>query len=105
MVNTKDVRVMNALLFNVPPTSTVHQTFSLVSTKNVVKTTVNASTLNAKVMLPVMVSHKPKLVMTVPMASVNVSKINVSNINAEPEITVSPLVSTNTSVLTMSVLK
>jgi len=56
-------------------------------------------------MLPVTVSPKHKLVMTVPMENVNVSKINVSNINAEPENTVLNLVSTNTSVLIMSALK
>lgn len=105
VVNTKDVRVINALLFHVPPTNTVHQTLFLVSTKNVVKTTVNVSTLNAKVMLPVMVSQIPLLVMTVPMENANASKTNVSNTNAEPENIVPILVSTNTSVLTMSVLK
>jgi len=105
VANLNDVKTTNAAPFNVLTTPTVHQTLPSMSSKNVVKTKVNVSTLNVLDMLPVMVSPKLKLVMTVPMENVNVSKINVSNINAEPENTVPNLVSTNTSVLIMSVLK
>jgi len=105
VANLNDVKTTNVAPFNVLTTPTVHQTLPSMSSKNVVKTKVNVSTLNALDMLPVTVSPKLKLVMTVLMANVNVSKINVSNINAEPENTVPNLVSTNTSVLIMSVLK
>jgi len=105
VANSNDVKITNAAPLHVPTTPTVHQTLPLMSTKNVVKTKVNASTLNVPDMLPVTVSLTHKLVTTVPMENVNVSKINVSNINAEPENTVPSLVSTNTSVLITSVLK
>lgn len=105
VANSNDAKITNAVPLHVPTTPTVHQTLPLMSTKNVVKTKVNALTSNVPDMLPVMVSLTHKLVTTVLMENVNVSKINVSNINAEPENTVLNLVSTNTSVLIMSVLK
>merc|ERR1711990_1103698 len=105
VANSNDVKITSVAPFNVLTTLTVHQTLPLMFSKNVVKTKVNALTLNVPDMLPVTVSPKHKLEMTVLMENVNVSKINVSNINAEPENTVLNLVSTNTSVLITSVLK
>ena len=105
VANSNDVKITSVAPFNVLTTPTVHQTLPLMFSKNVVKTKVNALTLNVPDMLPVTVSPKHKLEMTVLMENVNVSKINVSNINAEPENTVLNLVSTNTSVLITSVLK
>merc|ERR1719476_1170227 len=56
VANLNVVRIMNAEPFNVLTTLTVHQILSLMFTKNVVKTKVNASTLNVLDTLPVRVS-------------------------------------------------
>jgi len=56
VANLNAVRITNAEPFNVLTTLTVHQILSLMFTKNVVKTKVNASTLNVLDTLPVKVS-------------------------------------------------